>query len=68
MKNSGAVRKTALLKLATEVLESHSAAHQWLSTPKKALGGKIPNESTKTALGVAEIKMLLSRIEHGVFS
>lgn len=57
-----------LFETASRVLGGRDQAQQWLKTPKKALGGKIPLEYADTEIGAREVEDLLGRIEHGVFS
>lgn len=61
-------RVGSLIVRAEEVLSDHDEAIHWLKTPKKALGGQIPLELADTEVGANEVKDLLGRIEHGVFS
>ena len=61
-------RLADLMARATEVLHSNEDAQHWLKTPKKALGGETPLKLADTELGAKEVKDLLGRIEHGVFS
>jgi putative toxin-antitoxin system antitoxin component (TIGR02293 family) len=41
---------------------------QWLSTPQRAIGQDSPLEHVVTEPGAAEVRDLIGRIEHGVFS
>ena len=43
------------------------AATEWLTTPKRFLGGKTPLEFSDTEIGAYEIDQALGRLEHGVF-
>ncbi len=43
-------------------------ARRWLSTPKRALGARVPLEMIKTEVGAREVEDLILRIEHGVFT
>lgn len=61
-------RLADLMARATEVLHSDEDARYWLKTPKKALGGETPLNLADTEVGAKEVKDLLGRIEHGVFS
>lgn len=58
----------SLLARAVEVLQDKDEALHWLNTPKKALGGKVPLDLAETQVGADEVKDLLSKIEHGVFT
>jgi len=42
-------------------------AARWLTTPKRALEGRIPLEYSRTELGAREVENLIGRLEHGVF-
>lgn len=44
------------------------SAGNWLTTPKKALGGETPLLYSRTELGAREVENLIGRVEHGVFS
>ena len=61
-------RLADLMARATDVLHSDEEAKYWLKTPKKALGGETPLSLADTEIGAKEVKDLLGRIEHGVFS
>lgn len=58
----------AVLARAQEVLGTLDQAKAWLSSPNRALGGRRPDELLDTDIGAEEVKNLLGRIEHGVFS
>jgi putative toxin-antitoxin system antitoxin component (TIGR02293 family) len=45
-----------------------ASAVQWLTTPKKALGGETPLRYARTEPGAREVENLIGRVEHGVFS
>ncbi len=57
-----------LVNLAKKVLDSKEHAWTWLRTPKRALNGETPLQFCDTSPGYQEVKDLLGRIEHGVFS
>jgi putative toxin-antitoxin system antitoxin component (TIGR02293 family) len=44
------------------------AAQRWMKEPAKALGGKTPFDHLDTGAGADEVRDLIGRIEHGVFS
>lgn len=44
------------------------SAVQWLTTPKKALGGQQPIQYSRTEPGAREVESLIGRLEHGVFA
>ena len=60
-------RIVRLLGRAEEVLGEPSAK-EWLTQPKRFLGGKTPLESADTEIGAYEIDQALGRLEHGVFA
>ncbi len=60
-------RIVRLYRRAVEVLGEEAAA-EWLTTPKRFLGGKTPLEFADTEIGAHEIDQALGRLEHGVFS
>ena len=62
------VRAVRLFARAEDVLDSKSAAREWLKSPARALGGESPLDYTDTEVGAREVENLLGRIEHGVFS
>jgi putative toxin-antitoxin system antitoxin component (TIGR02293 family) len=44
------------------------AAMTWLTTPRKALGGRPPLSYARTEPGAREVEDLIGRLEHGIFS
>jgi putative toxin-antitoxin system antitoxin component (TIGR02293 family) len=57
-----------LFGLALMLFEGdRQAAADWLTRPQPALGGAIPIDLAKTALGAREVEALIGRLEHGVF-
>ncbi len=60
-------RIVRLYRRAVEVLGEDAAA-EWLTTPKRFLGGKTPLEFADTEIGAYEIDQALGRLEHGVFA
>lgn len=61
------LRIIRLYQRAVEVLGEDPAA-EWLTTPKRFLGGKTPLEFADTEIGAHEIDQALGRLEHGVFA
>lgn len=45
-----------------------SAARGWLMEPARALGGATPFEYLATEVGATEVRRLIGRLEHGVYS
>jgi len=63
------VRLSMLFDEATDLFEGgRERASQWFLSPKRALGGKSPIEYADTEPGAQEVRDLMGRIEHGVFS
>jgi len=62
-------RLAMLLEQATRLFEGDvgRAAH-WLRSAKRALGGATPLDYAATEPGAQEVRELLARLEHGVFS
>ncbi len=51
-----------------ETLLGGAEARRWMQTPKRALAGKTPLQFADTEPGAQEVRDLLGRLEHGVFS
>jgi len=63
------VRLARLYEKAAELFAGDAAgARQWMSLPKKALGGDTPLQYAGTEIGAREVENLIGRLEHGVFS
>jgi len=63
------LRISSVFEKAVELFDDDVAsAVQWLTTPKKALGGGIPLRYAKTEPGAREVENLVGRLEYGVFS
>jgi putative toxin-antitoxin system antitoxin component (TIGR02293 family) len=63
------LRISSVFEKAVELFEDDVAsAVQWLTTPKKALGGEEPLRYAKTEPGAREVENLIGRLEYGVFS
>lgn len=62
-------RMGMLFEEALRLFEGDQArAAQWFRSPKKALGGASPIEYARTEPGTWEVRDLIGRLEHGVFS
>jgi len=59
---------TDLFLFGSEVFESKINFFKWLELPNVALGGLEPKELLEVPGGIAKVKDLLGRIEHGVYS
>lgn len=57
-----------LFLYGSEVFEDKANFFKWLELPNTALGGLEPKELLEVPGGVAKVKDLLGRIEHGVYS
>jgi putative toxin-antitoxin system antitoxin component (TIGR02293 family) len=63
------VRLAGLYEKAAELFNGDVMnARQWMSQPKKALGGVSPLDYAATELGAREVENLIGRLEHGVFA
>jgi putative toxin-antitoxin system antitoxin component (TIGR02293 family) len=63
------LRAARLFGRALELFEGdRDGAVEWLTTPKRALGGASPIDVAKTELGSREVENLIGRLEHGVYS
>lgn len=57
-----------LFLYGSEVFENKTNFFTWLELPNTALGGLEPKELLEIPGGIAKVKELLGRIEHGVYS
>lgn len=51
-----------------EVFEDHSRFNEWIFRPNGALGGQSPFELLRNSFGREEVKNLIGRIDHGIYS
>lgn len=58
----------AITELALKVFEDEEAATDWLRRPNPALDGARPIQIAETAEGEERVKIVLGRIESGVYS
>lgn len=64
-----AVRYAQLLTLATGMMDGdENAALQWLNSSRPIFDNKSPIEHARTETGAEEVRNLIGRIEHGVWS
>ena len=62
-------RIAAAYRSALQLFEGDAeSARRWIKEPAKALGGDTPLEHLNTEAGAAEVRDLIGRIEHGVYS
>lgn len=63
------LRISNIFEKAVELFEGDAvSAVQWLTTPKKALGGHQPIQYSRTEPGARDVENLIGRLEHGVFA
>jgi putative toxin-antitoxin system antitoxin component (TIGR02293 family) len=62
------VRLARVYATAVEMIGNADKATQWLRTPNRALGGRIPIDQLDTDLGSKEVENILGRIAYGVYS
>jgi putative toxin-antitoxin system antitoxin component (TIGR02293 family) len=63
------LRISNIFEKAVELFEGDpEAAVQWLTAPKKALGGQQPIQYSRTEPSAREVENLIGRLEHGVFA
>lgn len=58
----------SIVSEATETLGSQEKAARWLHKPNRSLGGDTPLSRIDTSIGIQQLKVVLLRIEHGVFA
>ncbi len=58
-------RMARIFVLASLVLKSDDRARKWLRRPQFGLGGEVPLETIKTALGAKDVEELLYHIAYG---
>ena len=58
-------RIARIFALASEVLKSNDRAKKWLHRNQFGLGGEVPLETIKTALGAKDVEELLYHIAYG---
>ena len=63
------LRISAIFEDAVDLFEGDAAAAvNWLTSPRKALGGRSPLVYARTETGAREVENLIGRLEHGIFS
>lgn len=66
--NLSSLREIAIAE-AVELFEGdQKAASQWLAKPARALGNKTPEDLLSSEEGVEQVRILIGRLEHGVFT
>ncbi|MGH8615251.1 MAG: antitoxin Xre/MbcA/ParS toxin-binding domain-containing protein [Gammaproteobacteria bacterium] len=62
-------RIAAAYRSALQLFEGEAeSARRWLNEPAKALGGNSPLQHLDTEAGAAEVRDLIGRLEHGVYT
>lgn len=61
-------RLALLLKLASELFQSETRALDWMKQPVYGLAGKRPIDMVATTVDFEQVKDLIGRVEHGIFS
>lgn len=63
------LRISSIFEKTVDLFEGDiTGAVNWLTTPKRAFGGRLPLDYSRTELGAREVENLIGRLEHGVFS
>ena len=62
------IQLSAVVAHGLEVFEDEGDFHHWLYTDNVALGGIQPQMLLASALGREQVRALLFRIQHGIFS
>ena len=57
-----------LYRYGYQVFEDHEKFNKWIQTANRALGNRTPLEVMDTIFGIDEVRDLIGRIEHGVYS
>ncbi|NQX54470.1 DUF2384 domain-containing protein [Pedobacter panaciterrae] len=51
-----------------QVFGDHEKFNKWVQTTNRALGNRIPLDVMDTIFGIDEVKSIIGRIQHGVYS
>ena len=63
------LRISSIFERTVDLFEGDiTGAVKWLTTPRRALDGRLPLDYSRTELGAREVENLIGRLEHGVFS
>ena len=63
------LRASSIFAQAVDLFEGDAeSASKWLNSPNKALGNQTPLAYCRSERGAREVKSLLGRLDHGVFS
>lgn len=61
-------RLIRVVELARDLFEDQLEIQRWLSTPKHALGDRLPLDLLSTAAGFRRVEQLLLQASYGVFA
>lgn len=61
-------RLASIVAAAEQVFGSEQKSRAWLGHPNRALGGVAPLQMLQTDIGTEQVRKVLGRIEHGVYS
>lgn len=61
-------RLAMLVKLASDLFESEERALEWMRESVYGLGGKRPLDMVATTVDFEQVKDLIGRVQHGVFT
>lgn len=61
-------RLASIVAAAEEAFGSEEKSRAWLNRPNRALGGATPLQMLDTDVGTQEVRKVLGRIQHGVYS
>ncbi|MCB2409945.1 type II RES/Xre toxin-antitoxin system antitoxin [Hymenobacter lucidus] len=62
------IQLSAVLAKGLDVFEDQDDFHHWLDTLNPALGSVRPKELLSSAIGREQVREILGRIEHGIYS
>lgn len=68
VKEGPTVRRERITQRAFQVFEDEAEAREWLSRPNPALNNERPIAVAETADGEKLVKLVLGRLEHGVYT
>jgi len=61
-------RAAKVVALAEQVLNDPNQAREWLTTPQRGLGDRLPLEFLATEAGTSEVDSLLRRLQFGFYA
>ncbi|MFP5078948.1 antitoxin Xre/MbcA/ParS toxin-binding domain-containing protein [Pedobacter sp. JCM 36344] len=57
-----------IYRFGYQVFGNHDKFNKWVQVSNRALGNRIPLEVMDTIFGIDEVKNIIGRIQHGVYS